>query len=58
MAEAKIVKLILLKEGTYDLKESLTIECPLSIHGAGQEKTFIRGKGIYIKGKKKERMWN
>ena len=54
MAEAKIVKLILLNEGTYDLKEPLTIECPLSIHGAGQDKTFIRGKGIYIQGEKEE----
>ena len=54
MAEAKIVKLILLKEGTYDLKDSLTIECPLSIHGAGQDKTFIRGKSIYIQGEKEE----
>ena len=54
MAEAKIVKLILLKEGTYDLKKPLTIKCPLSIHGAGQNNTFIRGKGLKIKGKKEE----
>jgi hypothetical protein len=54
MAEAKIVKLILLKEGTYDLKKPLTIECPLFIHGAGQNNTIIQGKGFKIEGEKEE----
>jgi hypothetical protein len=54
LAEEKIVKFILLKEGTYDLKDSLRIECPLSIHGAGQDKTFIQGTGLQIQGKKEE----
>ena len=53
--EANCVKLILLKEGTYDLKEELIIACPISIHGAGQDKTIIQGKGIQIKGPKKEK---
>ena len=52
--EANCVKLILLKEGIYDLKEELIIACPISIHGAGQNKTIIQGKGIQIKGPKKE----
>jgi hypothetical protein len=53
--EANCVKLILLKEGTYDLKEELIIACPISIHGAGQINTIIQGKGIHIKGLKKEK---
>ena len=39
--EEKIVKLILLKEGTYDLEKTLIIKCPISIHGAGQTNTFV-----------------
>jgi hypothetical protein len=54
LAEEKIVKLILLKEGTYDLKEALTIKCPLSIHGAGQNNTIFQGEGILIEGKKED----
>jgi hypothetical protein len=55
--EEKIVKLIVLKEGTYtyDLKEDLIIKCPISIHGAGQTNTIIEGKDIVIKGPKKEK---
>ena len=53
--EANCVKLILLKEGIYDLKEELIIACPISIHGAGQGKTIIQGHGIQIKGPKKEK---
>ena len=54
-AEEKIVQLVLLKEGTYDLKRQLTIACPISIHGAGQDKTLIEGCGIEIKGPKEEK---
>jgi hypothetical protein len=54
LAEAKIVKLILLKEGTYDLEEKLIIKCPISIHGAGQDKTIIQGYGFRIEGEKEE----
>ena len=53
--EEKIVKLILLKEGTYDLKENLIIKCPISIHGAGQNKSFIQRHGIQIQGTKEEK---
>ena len=54
-AEEKIVQLVLLKEGTYDLKRQLIIACPISIHGAGQDKTLIEGCGIEIKGPKEEK---
>jgi hypothetical protein len=53
--EEKFVKLILIKEGTYDLEENVLITCPISIHGAGQNKTIMHGKGIMIKGPKKEK---
>jgi len=53
--EEKIVKLILLKEGTYNLEETLTIACPISIHGAGQDNTIIQGRGIDIRGTKEEK---
>ena len=52
--EEKIVKLILIKEGTYDLKEEIIIACPLSIHGAGQDNTILQRKGIVIQGTKEE----
>ena len=52
--EEKIVKLILIKEGTYDLQKDLIIKCPISIHGAGQDKTTIHG-GFWIKGEKEEK---
>ena len=52
--EEKIVKLILLKESTYNLKKTLIIKCPLSIHGAGQNNTIIQGKGFKIEGEKEE----
>ena len=53
--EEKCVKLILIKEGTYDLKEELIIACPISIHGAGQDKTILQGHGFEIRGSKKEK---
>ena len=54
--EEKIVKLIFITEGTYDLKnKGLIIKCPISIHGAGQNKTIIQGKGIKIQRPKKEK---
>ena len=52
--EEKIVKLILLKEGTYDLEENVLITCPMSFHGAGQNKTILQLHGIQIQGTKKE----
>ena len=53
--EEKIVKLVLIKEGIYDLEEDLIIKCPISIHGAGQTNTIIQGKGIRIEGTKEEK---
>ena len=53
--EETCVKLVLIKQGTYDLEEMLTIACPISIHGAGRDNTIIQGHGITIKGLKKER---
>ena len=53
--EEKIVKLILIKDGTYDLEEDLIIKCPISIHGAGQNKTILQRHGIQIEGPKKEK---
>ena len=53
--EEKIVKLIFIKEGIYDLEKTLIIKCPISIHGAGQTNTIIQGKGIKIQGPKKEK---
>ena len=55
--EEKIVKLIFIKEGIYDLKnKGLIIKCPISIHGAGQNKTILQGgKGIKIQRPKKEK---
>ena len=52
--ELKIVKLILLKEGIYDLKENVIIKCPISLHGAGQDRTILHGYGIEIQGTKEE----
>ena len=53
--EEKIVKLILLKEGTYDLERVVIITCPISIYGAGQNNTILHGYGIQIKGTKEEK---
>ena len=53
--EETCVQLILIKKGTYDLEEMLTIECPISIHGAGQDKSVVQGKGIKIEGPRKEK---
>ena len=53
--EEKCVKLVLIKEGTYDLEETLIIKCPISIHGAGQDNTILQGEGIQIKGPKEEK---
>ena len=52
--EEKIVKLILIKEGTYNLEKDLIIKCPISIHGAGQDNTILQGKGIEIQEGTKE----
>jgi len=53
--EEKIVKLILIKEGTYDLEKDLIIKCPISIHGAGQDNTILQRHGIQIRGTKDEK---
>ena len=53
--EAKCVKLVLIKEGTYDLERALTITYPISIHGAGQDKTIFHDYGIDIRGTKQEK---
>ena len=53
--EEKIVKLILLKEGIYDLERQLIIACPISIYGAGQDETILQRHGIMIQGPKKEK---
>ena len=53
--KANIVKLVLIKEGTYHLEKSLTITYPLFIHGAGQDRTILQGCGILIAGTKEEK---
>ena len=53
--EEKIVKLIVLKEGIYDLEKTLIIKCPISIHGAGQDNTTLQRHGIQIQGTKEEK---
>ena len=66
-AEAKIVKLVLIKEGTFHIPvtkdkymygnnnvNSVTIEYPLMITGAGQERTTIHGGGFRIQGTREE----
>jgi hypothetical protein len=55
--EENCVKLVLIKEGIYDLEEDLTITYAISIHGAGQDKTIFQGHGIKItcKGPKEEK---
>jgi len=54
--EEKIVKLIFITEGIYDLEKNVIIKCPISIHGAGQDKTILQGgKGIMIQGPNKEK---
>jgi hypothetical protein len=37
------------------LEKQLTIACPISLHGAGQDKTFLHRHGIEIKGPKEEK---
>jgi hypothetical protein len=54
-AEAKCVKFVLIKEGTYDLEENVLITCPVSIHGAGQNKTILQRHGIKIRGTQEEK---
>ena len=54
IARKKFVQLVLLNEGIYDLEKDLTIIHPISIHGAGQDKTIIQGYGIKIKGEEDE----
>jgi hypothetical protein len=54
--EKTCVQLVLIKEGTYDLKRQLTIACPISIHGAGQDTTILTGYAIEIQyGTKEEK---
>ena len=63
-AEAKIVKLVLIKEGTFHIpvtknifggdENYVPIRYPLMIRGAGQEKTVIHG-GFKIEGTKEEK---
>jgi hypothetical protein len=54
--EDKIVKIIFITEGIYDLEKTLIIKCTISIHGAGQTNTIIQGgTGIKIQGTKKEK---
>ena len=53
--EEKCVKLVLIKEGTYDLEKTLIIKCPISLHGAGHDKTILQRHGIQNKGPKKEK---
>lgn len=36
------------------MRKHLIIKCPISIHGAGQDKTIIQGYGIKIKGEEDE----
>jgi hypothetical protein len=53
--EEKIVKLIFIKEGIYDLEKNVIIKCPISIHGAGQTNTILQRHGIQIRGTKEEK---
>ena len=63
-AEAKIVKLVLIKEGTFHIPVTkneygnnvnyVTVGYPIMIIGAGQEKTTIHG-GFQIQGEKEEK---
>ena len=63
-AEAKIVKLVLIKEGSFHISvtkdkygndvNDVTIEYPIMIIGAGQDKTIIHG-GLKIQGKNEEK---
>jgi len=50
--EETCVQLILIEEGTYHLEKQLKIACPISIHGAGQDKTILHYYGIEIQGTK------
>jgi hypothetical protein len=45
----------LIEEGTYNLERLLTIKCPISIHGAGQDNTILQRHGISIQGTKEEK---
>jgi hypothetical protein len=53
--EKTCVQLILIEEGTYNLEKKLTIACPISLHGAGQDKTIFHDYGIEIQGTKEEK---
>ena len=53
--EEKIVKLIFITEGIYDLEKNVIIKCPISIHGAGQDETILQGHGFEIRGSRKEK---
>ena len=53
--EETCAQLVLIKEGTYHLERPLTIACPISLHGAGQDRTILHGCGIAIRGTKTEK---
>ena len=50
--EETCAQLVLIDEGTYHyhLEKELMIACPISIHGAGQDRTILQGYGFEIKG--------
>ena len=52
--EETCAQLVLINEGTYHLEKQLIIKCPISLHGAGQDKTILRDYGILIQGPKEE----
>jgi hypothetical protein len=53
--EETCAQLVLINEGTYHLEKELIIACPISIHGAGQDRTILHGYGIQIQGTKEEK---
>ena len=53
--EKTCVQLVVINEGTYHLEKELMIACPISIHGAGQDRTILHGYGILIQGTKEEK---
>ena len=54
--EKTCAQLVLINEGTYHLERPLTIACPISIHGAGQDTTILTGYAIEIQyGTKEEK---
>ena len=53
--EETCAQLVLINEGTYHLEKELMIACPISLHGAGQDRTILHGYGIEIEGTKEEK---